>query len=148
MKFAVSAAMLCAATIGLAGCGDTMRSYLEKDTPQQQAVVRPDLAMPPDLRLPEPGSGPETTASTEPGLYDNGAATSAAPATPAPPVAGAAPEGDIYARNGISLNHPDGTKKSDAELTAELKKVHLARKQQRNPNYGTVFNMGNIFKDE
>ena len=148
MKFAVSAAMLCAATIGLAGCGDTMRSYLEKDTPQQQAVVRPDLAMPPDLRLPEPGSGPETTASTEPGLYDNGAATSAAPATSAPPVASAAPEGDIYARNGISLNHPDGTKKSDAELTAELKKVHLARKQQRNPNYGTVFNMGNIFKDE
>lgn len=148
MKFAVSAAVLCFAAIGLSGCGDTMRGYLEKDTPQQQVAVQQDLSMPPDLRLPPPGSGPEAPVSADPGVYGNGAPAESTATIPASPVAGTAAEGDIYARNGISLNHPDGTKKSDAELQAELKKVHLAKKQQKNPNYGTVFNLGNIFKDE
>jgi hypothetical protein len=56
-------------------------------------------------------------------------------------------EGDVYERNGISKVRADGTPKSDTELKAELKKVYLTKKQQTQPHYGTIFNMGNIFKD-
>ena len=55
---------------------------------------------------------------------------------------------DKYAKAGISLTRADGTKKTEGELDNELRAYHLAKKRQQNPNYGTVFNMGNIFKDE
>jgi len=58
------------------------------------------------------------------------------------------PEGDVYERNGISKVRPDGTPKTDQELQAELKALYLAKKRQKNPSYGTIFNIGNIFKDE
>ena len=33
-----------------------MRGYLEKDTPNENLSARQDLTMPPDLRLPPPGT--------------------------------------------------------------------------------------------
>ena len=48
--------LLCLAGLSLAGCADTMRGYLEKETPNQVVNTRQDLAMPPDLRLPPPGT--------------------------------------------------------------------------------------------
>ena len=67
---------------------------------------------------------------------------SSAPSVPVAPV-----KRDIYAEYGISKVKPDGTAKTDYELKQELKLAMLKRKQQQNPNYGTVFNIGNIFDD-
>ena len=151
MKSAVSILCLLAVAALAGGCtsiADVMRPGPEEQAQVQQQAYQ-DLSMPPDLRLlPPPGSAPQPAPPVEPSATSAQVA-SVAPATPyggAP--AAAAPQGDIYERNGITKVHPDGTPKTDAELQAELKKIHLAKKQQKNPNYGTVFNIGNIFKDE
>ena len=117
--------------------------------PQQTPAVRTgnNLALPPDLQLRPPGTVTETyqpnpppapveTASAEEGLY------SPVPATPAPVV-----KKDIYAEYGISKTKPDGTPKTDLELKAELKQAILKRKQETNPGYGTIRNLGSIFSD-
>lgn len=151
MKPAVSFVLLAAVGLLLPGCGSAMRDYLERPTPQQETAVRQDLTMPPDLRLPPPG----TTAPAP----DSGAKASMAMAEPAPAPAPAnvspvtqggavTASGDIYDQAGISRTKPDGTKKSDAELQQELRQYYLAKKRQSNPNYGTVFNIGNIFNDQ
>ena len=150
MKPAVSLALLVAMASGLSGCGSAMRDYLERPTPNQTAAVQQDLTMPPDLRLPPPGSAPSAP---------DGGAGSLAMAEPAPapvqtsvsPVTqggASTPKDSVYTQAGISLYRADGTKKTDAELKAELQALYTARKRQKNPNYGTVFNIGNIFKDE
>ena len=51
MNRAAVTVLLCLAGFGLAGCSNTMRGYLEKETPNQALNTRQDLAMPPDLRL-------------------------------------------------------------------------------------------------
>jgi hypothetical protein len=114
--------------------------------------------MPPDLRLPPPGT---TTAMPDPGAINSTAALTApppaaAPAAPAAPAttgatAAAAPAtgpDSVYVNAGISLYNPDGTKKTDQQLRQELQAYYLAQKKAKNPSYGTVFNIGNIFKDE
>lgn len=154
MKSTVSAVALGLAALTLAGCGSTMRDMLERDTPEQQAAVRQDLTMPPDLRLPPPGSAPAEAApapaTVTPGIYDSssGSAAATAPVTQAAPVAPPNPAQTAYEKAGISLTKPDGTKKTDAELREELRAYYIAQKRQKNPNYGTVFNIGNIFSDE
>jgi hypothetical protein len=154
MKSAVSAAILGVMAIGLAGCGSTMSNWLEKDTPTQTAAVNRDLTMPPDMQLPPPGSAPAAPAayaSNEPDLY-SGSDTPVVDTPPVQPVAPAAPRptaaDNVYTQAGISLTKPDGTRKSDVELRQELQQIYLAKKKQKNQNYGTVFNIGNIFKDE
>lgn len=158
--------------VSLAGCGSTMRSYLEKDTPTEQVAVRQDLTMPPDLRLPPPGTtqappdpGANRTQSSLaatppgqplellPGSSPAPAPRAAAPAAPAPATTvAAAPAASgpdaIYTNAGISVTNPDGTRKTDQQLRAELQAYYIAQKKAKNPSYGTVFNMGNIFKDE
>ena len=158
--------LLCLAGLSLSGCANSMRGYLEKDTPTQTLSARQDLTMPPDLRLPAPGT---TTAPPDPGV---GAAPAAAqqaaltappttapaytaPKTAAPAVKTAAvttqaPSGPdaIYTNAGISVYNPDGTRKSDQQLRQELQDYYIAQKKAKNPNYGSVFNIGNIFKDE
>ena len=138
----------------LTGCASSMRNYLEKDTPAQNASVRNDLTMPPDLRLPQPGT---TAAAPDPGAVSNDMALAEPPpapartasATPAAPVSpGTTAADSVYTQAGISLYKPDGTKKSDTELREELQAYYVAQKKAKNPNYGTVFNIGNIFKDE
>ena len=137
----------------LAGCGGASRLLggmgLGSSDPAPQApAVRTgnNLALPPDLQLRPPGTVTETyqpnpappapiqTASAEEGLY--------APVAPAPVV-----KKDIYAEYGISRTKPDGTPKLEADLKAELKQAIIKRKRETNPGYGTVRNIGNIFKD-
>lgn len=131
-----------------------MRSYLEKDTPAQITAMRGDLTMPPDLRLPAPGT---TAPAPDSGAAETQAALTAPPppaSAPAPAKAASAPAentsgvNSIYTNAGISLYKPDGTKKTDSELREELQQYYIAQKRAKNPNYGTVFNVGNIFKDE
>jgi hypothetical protein len=156
MKSGVLAVTVGIVALGLAGCSNPMRSYLEKDTPAQSVAMRQDLTMPPDLRLPPPGT---TTAAPDPGAYANETASlasppAAAPAT-APATAAATPAPAVnngpyavYTNAGISLTNPDGTKKTDQQLREELQAYYVAQKKAKNPKYGTVFNIGNIFKDE
>ncbi len=123
MKSTVSAVALGLAALTLAGCGSTMRDMLEA--------------------APAP-------ATVTPGIYDSssGSAAATAPVTQAAPVAPPNPAQTAYEKAGISLTKPDGTKKTDAELREELRAYYIAQKRQKNPNYGTVFNIGNIFSDE
>ena len=148
MKSIGSVAVLGLVALQLAGCGNAMRGYLERDTPTETAAVRQDLTMPPDLRLAPPGSAPAAPEPAPASSYDNSLAAPA-PAAPVSPVTqgGATPQ-DKYAKAGISTTKPDGTKKTEAELDAELRQAYLAKKRAKNPNYGTVMNIGNIFKDE
>lgn len=128
----------------VSGCSTSMGDLLGGDEPATQTNARaaPDLTMPPDLQLNPPGTVAQTPAETQVAAAPEEDFSQPA-ATPAP-----APQGDVYERNGISKTHPDGKPKTDAELKEELRQVYLAKKKQGNPNYGTVFNIGNIFKDE
>lgn len=148
MKSAVSVALICLIATAATGCGSTMRNMLERDDPpEQQASVRQELTMPPDLRLAEPGTAPASPPEAAPETY--GTATPA-PVMPATPASADRPHygDDIYTQAGISVTKPDGTRKSDAELREEMRQYYIAKKKQKNSNYGTVFNIGNIFKDE
>lgn len=147
MKNALSFATLAIVALSVSGCGSmSVSSLLGDDKPSAtQAQVAPDLAMPPDLQLRPPG---QTTAYIE-------TTTAAAPVTqtaatvPTTTTAAsvAQPQADIYERYGISKFNPDGTPKTQQQLQAELKKAAILKKQQQNPNYGTIFNIGNIFTD-
>jgi hypothetical protein len=156
MKSAVVTVLLGVMATSLAGCGSTMRNYLEKETPGQNAAVRSDLTMPPDLRLPQPGT---TAPAPDPGAMTTTAALTAppadlesAPAAAAKPIsapkAATTAADDVYTQAGISLYNADGTKKTDAQLRQELQNYYMAQKKAKNPNYGTIMNIGNIFKDE
>lgn len=133
-------ATLLMVSAALAGCGSAARSMLERDDSAVQASANPNLAMPPDLRLPPPGSAPPPAASYTP---PPSAGAPAAPVDPRPVYGD-----DIYAQAGISVNKPDGTRKSNQELREELRKYYIAQKRQQNPSYGTVFNMGGVFRDD
>ena len=158
MKSSGATVLLALMAFALSGCGAAMRNYLERDTPTQTAStapIRQDLTMPPDLRLPAPGT---TAALPDPGAVDTQAALTAPPPAAAPaakaataaavPAAPANGPDSVYTNAGISLYNPDGTKKSDQQLRNELQAYYIAQKKAKNPNYGTVFNIGNIFKDE
>ena len=160
MKQAVTAFVFLAAAIGLAGCGES--KFLDvvgagkSSAPGDIAVKsNQNLAMPPDLRLPAPGAGTSEAqariAAYEPPAAEDEAAgqpAAVAPPVAAPPAAVAeAPAGDVYERNGISKTRADGKPKTEAELQDELKKVYIAKKRQTDPNYGTIWNLGNVFKD-
>jgi hypothetical protein len=133
-------------SLGVTGCGSmSVSRIMGNDSPSvMQAQARQDLTMPPDLQLPPPGTvtseATQTTAAPAAGSAQPQAQVVANPSQ------GQA-EGDVYERNGISKVHVDGTPKSESELKAELKKVYLAKKQQTQPHYGTIFNIGNIFND-
>ena len=163
--------LLCVMGISLAGCSNSMRGYLEKETPTQTLNARQDLTMPPDLRLPPPGT---TSAAPDPGVASVPAAAQTAslttpPTAPAPSPAPAAvytapkaaapavktaavttgdPKDAIYTGVGISVYNPDGTRKTDLQLRDELQAYYIAQKKAKNPSYGTFMNIGNIFKDE
>lgn len=149
----VSAFSAAAAGIVLGGCAGggllDVAGYGKSMAPKEAAVRSgQNLAMPPDLQLRAPSGPvtedyvPNTAAAGSDPASASAAPQSLAAATPAQPA------GDVYERNGISKFHPDGTPKTEAELRAELKAVYLAKKRQQNANYGTIFNIGNIFKDE
>ena len=147
MTSATHIAALVLVAVITTGCGSTVRNMLERgDPPQEQTAVRQELTMPPDLRLPPPGSAPEPA----PAAQETTQAYETSPSATVPVAPADRPKygDDAYAQAGISVYNPDGTRKSDAQLHDELQNYYIAKKRQKNPNYGTVFNMGNIFKDE
>ncbi len=54
---------------------------------------------------------------------------------------------DVYARLGISKVNADGSQKSQGQLNEELRRKKIEAEQQKNPNYGTIWNMGNVWSD-
>jgi hypothetical protein len=142
------------ATVALGGCS-SVSGLLGggNDAPSaqpQQIQVNNQLALPPDLSLRAPGTQPN---------YDN--ASLAAPA-PTPKRAAApantnlyegtapasAPTVDVYEKYGISKVNPDGSKKNEGQLKAELRAAILAEKRKTNPGYGTIRNIGGLFRDQ
>jgi Protein of unknown function (DUF3035) len=129
-----------------------------------RATVAAVPAAPPDaFSAASPSAGePAEVASTGPGAYDTGAqqlettpGSGSAP-TPISPAVQSTQKTDLSGRNarddayqkfGISKTRPDGTPKTQAELDRELLEAVRAEKRKQNPNYGTVFNMGRVFKD-
>jgi hypothetical protein len=134
---------------GLLGGGGSKSATV----PSNNVQVGNQLALPPDLALRAPSAAPAYGAATAPGdeIYGSSPA-SLQPAAPGQLTRGQAAaqngtQGDIYDQYGISKFKPDGTRKAEWELKAELKAAILKRKRQTNPGYGTVFNMGGLFSD-
>ncbi len=55
---------------------------------------------------------------------------------------------DAYARYGISKTYPNGKPKPVGVLNDELRKAEAAAKRSADPKYGTIWNMGDMFKDD
>ena len=54
---------------------------------------------------------------------------------------------DPYAKWGVSRYKADGTKKTRTELDEEMRQKRLEYERQKNPNYGTIFNLGSVWTD-
>ena len=112
------------------------------------------LSMPPDLRLPAPGTAayaPSVASQTADrgDVYGGGAPAAPGYMTRGQQMAAATPgtRDAAFAKYGISKVKPDGTPKSKDELEAELKAAIIAEKRRTNPGYGTIRNIGSVFRD-
>jgi hypothetical protein len=137
------------AALTVSGCASGLLGGGSKSgpAPEQQIAVNNELALPPDLSLAAPGTRAPPPRAAAPVADDN---LYAEPGT-VPSTVAAVPrgtQGDIYEQYGISKLKPDGTKKSDWELRQELRAAVLKKKQQTNPNYGTIWNVGELFKED
>ena len=154
MNFLSNKLVLIVVGLALAGCSSILNS--KSNVPEAAGVqTGNNLAMPPDLQLAVPG---QTTEAYQP----NGVVAPVAPVanikTPntkplkqmasASPVAPVAPKQDLYEQYGISKTNADGTPKKPEILQAELKAAILKKKRETNPGYGTISNIGAIFKDQ
>ena len=154
MKLVYSALTLGLLLGGCSSSGVLGSLGMGSSSPQPAAnniQVNNALAMPPDLQLRPPGTIPEPAhpSNGAGSLSDSGDVSS--PEAPSVAKAAApaakAPAPDVYAQYGISKVKPDGTAKTEQELQGELKAAVLKKKQETNPNYGTIKNIGNIFSD-
>lgn len=134
----------------LSGCSSAANLLGGGSSAPAQPVRIPvgnELALPPDLSLRAPT---QTVDGYQPNGPVAGLADSTPTARPAPVqqnVYGTATPQDNYEKYGISKTNPDGTPKPKHVLHAELKAAVLAEKRRANPNYGTIFNIGEIFSD-
>lgn len=163
MKKAFGLVLSISAALAVAGCSETKMQDLlgsgKAAVPDETQVrTNRNLAMPPDLNL-RPPSGEiaedgqlNTVAAAppaEPAMEQ--AAPEPAPvktAAAAPAQGAEPPQQDVYEKYGISKVGADGKPKSENQLFKELREAQLAEKRRANPNYGTIWNMGNVFKDE
>jgi hypothetical protein len=148
--------------LALSACAETAVQDLlgsgKSDVPDASQVrVGQNLSMPPDLQLRPPPEGPsdeETASVQQPAAPVQPVAAATEPRAVSPPLSGTRtataeqPQQDVYERYGISKTYPDGKPKPERVLFEELHKAQLDEKRRSNPSYGTIWNMGNIFKDE
>ena len=152
-KFMKNLFLASLAAASLAGCTSLLDSPNPNKLGGPSQVTVPtgnNLAMPPDLRLPAPGSGEDYQAAA-PAPAVTRSASLAKPGAGNNTLYGggsAAPQGDVFAQYGISKTKPDGTPKTQQELAQELKAAIIRKKRQTNPSYGTIGNIGNIFSDD
>jgi len=92
---------------------------------------------------------PVMTASVDPVTPPKPAKTAAADAATTPAEEVKPPTiDDAYARYGISKTYPNGKPKPEGVLNDELRKAQTAAKRAADPKYGTIWNMGDMFKDD
>ncbi len=142
----------CVASVGLAGCSSGLLGGGGGPVAEQTIPVGNQLALPPDLALRPPGkTSPAYQANAGVGAAEQGVYADDVVAPSAPINRQAAlPKGtvgDPYEKYGISKVNADGTPKSEGKLREELRQAVLAEKRRVKPGYGTVFNVGDLFKD-
>ncbi len=153
-----------------AGCSETgFQDFIGsgKVAPDEsQVTVNQPLTVPPDLQLRPPSNEePQSVASLPPASQsmaeqpaavdlqqpqDIAAAPQAEPASPQAQPQQQASTGqpqDAYARAGVSRYHPDGREKTQLELNEEMRQKKIEADRQRDPNYGTIWNLGNVWRD-
>jgi hypothetical protein len=155
MKFSFKILILLCGALALSACSNGS-SLLDSKGSTPQAVNVPvgnALALPPDLQLQAP------TQTTDVYL-PNGPVAEPAPAlapvatkklasnVPALPNVDGLSKPDIFEQYGILKLNPDGTPRTPVQLREALRAAILAKRKQANPNYGTIANLGNIFKDQ
>jgi hypothetical protein len=160
MNCTFKSVMLLGLVLGLGACSSASSLLNSKSSVPQASNVQVgnNLAMPPDLQLATPG---QTTDAYVPNVGDGTATTADVDVVEAQPsvkkvsTAGLpelatlpAKKPDIYEQYGISKTNPDGTPKTPNQLREEVRLAILAKKKQANPKYGTIANIGNIFKDQ
>ena len=140
----------------LAGCGEgskgsgvleeimSHRAAAKDAGPPTENVLEPQpaLSMPNDLSLPPPSS----QATDETGVRKRVKSDILSKPQTVDPDGNVQAQTDIYEAYGISRYHEDGTPKTKEELRKELKEAYLKRKRTTNPNYGTIFNLPNVFQ--
>jgi hypothetical protein len=157
MNCTFKSVMLLGLVLGLGACSSASSLLNSKSSVPQASNVQVgnNLAMPPDLQLAPPG---ETTDAYQPNVGDgtaDAAVVETKPATKKVSTKGLpalatlpAKKPDIYEQYGISKVNPDGTPKTPNQLREEVRLAILAKKKAANPKYGTIANIGNIFKDQ
>jgi len=173
-RSAANAVYLAIACGLLGGCSETgfqgMFGAGKYSPDETQVSQNQSLAVPPDLQLRPPSNeavpAPPPPAraayapppqpvltqpvATEPYAYEqsaNAGQQTYAPPAPQQQVQPAPPPQDIYARLGISKTRPDGSPKSQGELNEELREKKVAAERAKNPDYGSIWNMGNVWSD-
>ncbi|MGI9374078.1 MAG: hypothetical protein ACR2OJ_16445 [Hyphomicrobiales bacterium] len=113
--------------------------YAQTGTVQPPATTPPQTAYPaePDYNAPVQN---QQVATTQQQVATTQQQVAAAPQQVQPNQAA-----DVYAQHGISRYNPDGTEKDQGQLTKELRAAIQAKKRTQNKNYGTVFNVGELF---
>ena len=148
-----------AATFLLAGCSET--SFMDtlgigKQAPDERLVsTNPPLSVPPDMQLRPPAdAAPVPQQAAAAANNGNLSGPQSLDAVPTPgesqpltvngkPVSKA---DEIYVKHGINPYKPDGTHKTVVELNRELAAKIREEKKRKNPKYGTIFNIGDLFK--
>lgn len=155
----------------VAGCSETgFQDFIGagKYAPDESQVsVNQPLSVPPDLQLRPPSNAePQSVASLP---QTNQSQTGQQPASvdlqqpqdltlapqAEPAQAQAQPQQqastdepqDAYARAGVSRFHPDGRAKTQLELNEEMRQKKIEADRQRDPNYGTIWNLGSVWSD-
>jgi hypothetical protein len=136
-------------SLTLAGCSSNLLGGGSGPTVEQNIPVGNQLALPPDLSLRAPSATtPTYRANPAPGVNDAAvfsddinAPVNRQAALPK------ATSTDPYEKYGISKLKPDGSKKDDGVLREELRQAVLAEKRKTNPGYGTIRNIGELFRD-
>lgn len=152
--------MVSGLAFGLGACSSASSLLNSKSsTPQATGVqVGNNLAMPPDLQLPPPG---QTTDAYQPNIgsesvnaadssFDAPVTSKKKTSTAGLPKLATLPPAkpDVYQQYGISRTNPDGSARTPDQLREAVRLAILAKKKQANPGYGTIANIGNIFKDQ
>ncbi len=134
-------------------------------------VSNQPLSVPPDLSLPRPGAANAPAYSSNGLQVEQGQRAPGhtqqstppaqqqayqAPPPPGDPTAGVSTNGvpkknpadEPYLRYGINPYNPDGTRKKQSVLDQEARAKKMELERAKNPDYGTVFNSGELWSTD
>jgi hypothetical protein len=154
MKFQTKILFCVAVALALSACTGG-QSLLDSKASTPRAVNVPvgnALALPPDLQLQAPTqtsdaylpNGPVDVPAPAPKVSTQIASA----ASPALPNVDGLKKQDIMEQYGVSRVNADGTPRTSEQLREALRQAIIAKRKAANPNYGTIANLGNIFKDQ